>query len=182
MWFLLAGKQILGFAARHWDKVVLVLLIAAIVLYIYARGRNDERNKLQPKLDAAVAELAKVKKDFADASERDALAREAIVEDKKRTVETLVRHYEERVHANNAVADNLRIELRRARESRLRPLAPVATAPATCGDYEADRTKLPARDQDFLVDLAQRCNDTANTLKACQQYAVEIHEGCTRKR
>jgi hypothetical protein len=170
------------FLLKHLDKIIIALLVIAVVMFIYVRGRSDERAKLQPKIDSLTTELTQLKKDYKDASDRYLAEIKTIKEENKANVEKIVAHMQERIHENNTVADNLRGELRRARANSGRPLAPIGTAPATCGDYEADRTKLPARDQDILVGVAERANECAITLKGCQAYAVETYEKCTRNR
>lgn len=162
MWLLLG---------RHLDKIVIVLLIASLLGFVYVTGRKHERQAWKPKYDALV-EAVEVAKRQAEAEKL------AAIQQAKETNQRVVAHLQERIQANAAAADAVRSELRRARASR--QLKPAATAPATCGDYEADRTKLPQSDADFLVDFASRCDETATVLKSCQEYAIGLHGICSK--
>lgn len=157
--------------SKYGHYVVIVLLVLATGAYIYVRGRGDERKVQVPRIEACRAAIA--------ASEllakQEAAAMKAGYDQLLVTTRT---HYEERIHANNFVADTLRDELRRARASRP-ALSPARDAPAPCRDYEADRTKLPAADQDFLADFARRADECAIQANACSDYAVGLYKLCT---
>jgi hypothetical protein len=163
---------LLSFGLKHLDKIVIVLLVAAVLGFTYVSGRKHERQNWKPKYDALVTsiETARVQ---AEAEKAAAVAAA------KETNERVVAHLQERVQANAAAADAVRSELRRARAGS--QLKPAESAPAACRDFEADRTKLPAADQDFLVDIGKRCDETAITLKSCQTYAVELHGICSSR-
>lgn len=161
---------LLSFGLKHLDKIVIVLLIAALLGFVYVTGRKHERANWKPKYDALV-EAVEVARKQAEAEKL------AAIQQAKETNERVVAHLQERVHANAASADALRGELRRARAGS--QLKPAATAPAACGDFEADRTKLPERDQSILVDIGERCNKAAIQANTCAEYAVELHGICS---
>lgn len=161
---------LLSFGLKHLDKIVIVLLVASLLGFVYVTGRKHERQNWKPKYDALV-EAVEVAKRQAEAEKL------AAIQQAKETNERVVAHLQDRVHANAASADALRNELRRARAGS--QLKPAQSAPAACGDFEADRTKLPERDQDILVDIGKRCDETAHILKSCQEYAVGLHGICS---
>jgi hypothetical protein len=163
-------RFLLSFFLKHLDKIIIVLLVASLLGFVYVTGRKHERQVWKPKYDALV-EAVEVAKRQAEAEKL------AAIQQVKEAGERAVAHLQERVHANAASADVLRNELRRANASR--QLKPAQSAPAACGDFEADRTKLPERDQSILVDIGERCNKAAIQANACAEYAVGLHRACS---
>jgi hypothetical protein len=49
----------LSFAKAYWRPIALVLMVVALVLAVYGKGRNDERVKWQKRTDALLIEAAK---------------------------------------------------------------------------------------------------------------------------
>ena len=162
---------VLGFVGKHWEKVVAVFLVAAVVGYIYVTGRKHERQLWKPKYEAVV-EASKVAEAQAKA-ERDAQAKQAT-----EATERIVAHYQERVHQGNAALqsalDRLRVSTRRS------ALQPASAAPAPCRDYEASPAQLSVSDGEFLIRESARADSVVIQLQSCQQYASDLHGICSK--
>lgn len=162
---------VVGMIGKHWEKVVAVLLVAAILGYVYVTGRKHERQLWKPKYEAVV-EASKVAEAQAKA-ERDAQAKQAV-----EATERIVAHYQERVHQGNAALqsalDRLRVSTRRS------ALQPASAAPAPCRDYEASAAQLSVSDGEFLIRESARADSVVIQLQSCQQYASDLHAICSK--
>ena len=67
MWLLIA---------RHWDKIVLLLLVAAVLGWVYVRGRSDERANWKPKYDLLQTTLNTERESHKQAMEAERVRRE----------------------------------------------------------------------------------------------------------
>lgn len=162
---------VLTFAGKHFEKIILVALVAAVCGYIYVTGRKHERHIWQPKYEALVTAY----KSAEAQAEADKRAQESQAAESQ---ERIIAHYTERVHAGNAALDSALSRLRVANGRSA--LKPADTAPTSCRDYEASPAQLSTAHGEFLVREAARADAVVNQLQACQQYAVELHGVCSK--
>ena len=162
---------IVGFLGKHFEKIILIALVAAVCGYIYVTGRKHERHIWQPKYEALVTAY----KSAEAQAEADKRAQESQAAESQQRI---IAHYQNRVHENNAALQSALDRLRVARNSR--PLQPAQSAPASCRDYEAGPEQLSPAHGEFLIREAARADALVNQMKACQQYAVELHGVCSK--
>lgn len=161
--------MIWAFVLKHWDKVVAVLLVAAVLGYVYVRGRGDERKVWKPKYDLLQTTLKTERESHALAMEqaqKEAASNLALAEDVRSRA---IAHLSERIAHHSDHADSLVKRLRDAEVSRLRALAPAANAPTECRDYESDPTRLSRENREFLIGENAAAERNADLLEACRE-------------
>lgn len=158
--------------------VLIGLAIAAAVLFLYVRylqiSRDHWKNQatqIQATLDS---ERASHKKAMEDADEQRKTDFAAAVERNKIAVD----HLQERLDFHTANANALAERLRVAERSRLRPLAPSAAAPADCGNYESDPTRLSEQARGFLIGEAAAAEENGDLLEACRADYATVKITC----
>jgi hypothetical protein len=152
--------------------------IIGVFLYIrflhmrvdYFRGQRDQ---VQAILDTERAQHKQAMADMEAGRKRD-------LEEAQRIREQGNAHLLDRVrfHADNADALNKRLRL--AAASRVRPLTPAASAPADCGNYESDPTRLSEQARGFLIGEAAAAERNGDLLEACRAdyEAVKLLARC----
>lgn len=161
----------LAFLGKHWEKIVIVFLVGAVLGFVYVTGRKHERNVWKPKYDAIV-EASKT-------AEVQAQAERAVQERQSaESRDRIVAHYEERVHAGNAALQSALDRLRVA--ARSRPLQKADAAPTACRDYEASPTQLSMSDREIIIRLGSAADRVVEQLTAVQRYASELHGICSQ--
>jgi hypothetical protein len=163
----------LGLLGKHWEKIVAVFLVAAVVGYIYVTGRKHERQLWRPKYEAVV-EASKTAAAQAEA-ERASQSKQAA-----ESQERIVAHYQERVHQGNAALQSALGRLRLSASGR--PLQPASTAPAPCRDYEASPDRLSMSDREISLRLGAGAREVTDRLAAVQQLASDLHSICSVKK
>jgi hypothetical protein len=171
-------RFLLSFFLKHLDKIVIVLLVAALVGFIYVTGRKHERNVWKPKYDLLQTTIATERKSHEDAMEANRVAAEQRFVAATDLREQARQHLEDRLHFHSARADSLANRLRNAEASRVRPLAPAASAPADCRDYEADPTRLSGEARGFLIGEAAAAEETGELLLACRKDYQVVRAAC----
>jgi len=87
-----------------------------------------------------------------------------------------VERFQARIHTIASDADSLRVRL--ATERRLRTLAPAATAPAECGNYESDPTRLSTAHREFLIGEAVAAERNIGLIEACRADYKAVKLAC----
>jgi hypothetical protein len=176
---LVVLKAVGGFIARNYEVILVGLLVTAVLLFCYASGRNHERAVWKPRVTELREELRAIERDHEEASKRaeaevaEIRQRAAVMNEEERS------RYETRILTLDSRVAALLGSLRDAR--KVRPLAPSSAAPAACRDYEADRSRLPDSDREFLIGEAATAAACVVQLGSCQSYAVRLHALCNRE-
>jgi hypothetical protein len=168
MWWTLALKW--------WKEITVVVLILSGFLYV--RWLHSSRAYWKAQYGEVYATLSteraghqKAMDDALDQRQRDlALANEIH--------QAAVQHLQTRIHSisDNAIA--LRDRLRIVEANRIRPLAPAASAPAECRDYESDPTRLSREAREFLVWEAAAAETLGEYLDACRKDYKVVRKAC----
>lgn len=87
-------------------------------------------------------------------------------------------HLEDRLAYYTGAATDLERRLLDAERRRVRPLAPAASAPADCRDYEADPTRLSAPHRGFLIGEAAAAEEQGELLEACRADYETVKIAC----
>lgn len=169
MWLLLA---------KYWDKIVLVLLVIAALAWVYGRGRSDANAYWKPKYDLLQTTIAAERESHAQAIEAERVRRERDLELAQLRSKETSDHLQSRLAFHTSNADSLLKRLRNAEANRLRPLAPTASAPAECGNYEADPTRLSEPARGFLVGEAAAAEEQGELLLACRKDYQTVKLAC----
>lgn len=169
---------LLSFFLKHLDKIVIVLLVAAVFGFTYVTGRKHERNVWKPKYDLLQTTIATERKSHEDAMEANRIASEQRLVSATTLREQARQHLEDRLHFHSSRADSLARRLRDAEAGRLRPLAPAASAPADCRDYEADPTRLSGAARGFLIGEAAAAEEQGELLLACRKDYEVVRTAC----
>jgi hypothetical protein len=163
-----------------FPRVYLWLGVGAIIIgvFLYVRflqARVDywklQTAQVQAMLDTERAGY-KIAMEAADAKHKQDLSRAATSADETR------RHLANRLDYYSGAAADLEQRLRNAEKRRLRPLAPAASAPADCGNYEADPTKLSGAHRGFLIGEAAAAEEQGELLEACRADYETVKIAC----
>jgi hypothetical protein len=85
-------------------------------------------------------------------------------------------HLLDRVRFHSDAADALRVRLNSA--SRVRSLKAASAAPADCGNYAADPTRLSDAHREFLIGEALGAERNGDLLEACRADYQTVKKAC----
>ena len=158
--------------------VLLGIAAAVVASFLYARFLNARIDHWKEQHDQVQAILTvertehKLAMEAADAKRVRDLADATILSTKARE------YLQDRVAHWNGAADALAQRLRDAERSRVRALAPANTAPAECGNYEADPTRLPEPARAFLIGEAAAAEKLGEFLATCRKDYHAVRVAC----
>jgi len=147
-----------------------------IVLFLYIRFLQSSRDHWKERYDEVQATLNVERATHKQAMDENEARRARDLQEATRIRNETVQHLEERIAANAGAADALRVRL--AAERRLRPLAPAPSAPAECGNYESDPTRLSEPHRRFLIGEAAAAERNGDLLEACRRDYEAVKSAC----
>ncbi len=164
----------LGFLSpRLWLMAAGAIVVSLLSGYLYGCSEGNDRveeanRKWESQFEQLETEISTERRAAANAFLAFKRAADDAVAEKEKV-------YEARIADTDARARGALERLRRAAEAgRDRPLQPAAAAPQACSDYEADRTRLPAEDREFLVGEAAAAHQVTERYNLCVAYADEM--------